>query len=873
MQFVKEITGFTGGVSQQPTFLRSDTQCEELLNGFPSLVHGNVTRPPLEHVAVLSSQAAPGAFIHSINRDANEKYNMILTGNPADPLEVYTLDGVKCLVRYGHLDDDFVFTADAAVKGYLTSLSGKLPRESFKAVTVADHTLITNATKTCRMSDEADPTVFAHEAVAYVKKGVAATTYCIFIDGTLAAVYTTGDSTNYDSYKTNNIAAGLLQSLTSGNLITLDPTPGVYTYLLNAPPTGNITVKLNETVLNPVYYTVSQVNGQWKITFDSNFVTFSDGDPTAEPPVAPDVVTIIGSGLGASYNVTLQDNLIKIKKADGSPFTFRVSDSWGDQAMDGIYRRVQRYEDLPPRYFNGSVIEVTGDPTNNFDNFWVKFDASEGGSAGAWVETRKPGMKNAFDPATLPHRLVRTGINEFTFADIGWTERKVGDEVSCAEPSFIGQTVNDIFYYRNRLGFFAGENIILSKAGDFFTFWPTTATDSLDDDPIDVAASASEVAELFHAVPYEKTLLAFGEQIQIEFGAGNSGTLTGKTITSNVTTRFRVSPQCKPALIGSNAYIAEEAGSYTHIREYFIQNDGVSFDAADVTAHCPEYLPKNVVKLVGTPTYDILFAFSPETPRNIYFYKYHWMGDEKVQSAWGTWVLPVDTLSITLLDENLFVLTSSSGQVCLNKINLSSLNPSEWEPGGIPLVCLDRRVELVGTYDAQQGRTLWTLPYVDSTTARYHAVKKTDGYPVLQPSRSGSVLSAPGDYSGVPFMVGLAYDHLIQLSQFILKDAKGAPYLFGRTTLRTFQVGYSRTGYFDVVVEVQGREPDVYQHSPFAAGCPLDQLMIGTGTFTDALIMADAREVTIKLRNASVYPSIFVNASYEGTYYARAQKI
>lgn len=873
MQFTKDITGFTGGVSQQPPPLRSDTQCEESQNAYPSLVYGNIKRPPLEHVAVLSSTAAPGAFMHDINRDINEKYNMIVTGNATEPLEVYTADGTKCTIRYGHLTDDFVFTSDASVKGYLTSLSGKLPREAFKAVTIADHTLLVNNTVKCLMSTEVDPTTYAHEAVAYIKKGVGQTVYRIWVNDIVAAQYTSGETTDYASYKTTTIAQTLAAALASGVSVTLTATGGVFTYLLgDRPPTGSEVVTINDVVVNPDFYSFVESLGLWMLVFDPAHISFAYASTDPEAPVPADTIKIQGTAL-TGFTVTVKDSLVKLKRADGGPFTFRVSDSWGDEAMTGIYRKIQDYPSLPSRYFNGSVIEVTGDPSNNFDNYWVKFNASEGGSAGAWEETRKPGLYNKMDPAALPHRLVRTGVNEFTFCDITWGERNVGDDVSCSNPSFIGHTINDIFYYRNRLGFFSGENHILSKAGDFFNFWPTTATDSLDDDPIDVAASSSEVVTLYHAVPYQKTLLGFGEQLQVVFSSGNAGTLTGKTISSDGTTRFKVSPFCKPALVGSNAYLAVPAGEYTHIREYFIQADGVSFDAADITAHCPEYLPKNIVRLIGTSTYDLLFAWSPDTPRTIFVYKYYWQGDEKVQSAWGKWDLPTDVIGMSLLDDRLYVLTTSDSQVCLQRVDLHKVTPAKWDSGLTPLICLDRRVSLTGTYSALTGLTSWTLPYTDTSGTQYVGVKSTSGHPVLLLSKVGSILSHPGDHSGVPFHIGLLYDHRLDLSKFILKDANNKPYLFGETILRTLAIGYAKTGYFDVEVSAVGRDTDTYQHSPFSAGCPLDQLIIGSGVYGDTLVMSDSDDVSISLVNRTCFPSIWVNATYEGTYYARARKI
>jgi hypothetical protein len=61
------------GVSQQSPALRLSSQAELQVNAFPSLVEGLQKRPPLEHVAVMSSSATTGSFTHLINRDTTEQ--------------------------------------------------------------------------------------------------------------------------------------------------------------------------------------------------------------------------------------------------------------------------------------------------------------------------------------------------------------------------------------------------------------------------------------------------------------------------------------------------------------------------------------------------------------------------------------------------------------------------------------------------------------------------------------------------------------------------------------------------------------------------------------------------------------------------------
>ena len=58
---------------------------------------------------------------------------------------------------------------------------------------------------------------------------------------------------------------------------------------------------------------------------------------------------------------------------------------------------------------------------------------------------------------------------DFTVSQFG--SRVVGDLTSSPEPSFVGQKMSDIFFHRNRLGFIAGEAVVMSRAGEFFKFF------------------------------------------------------------------------------------------------------------------------------------------------------------------------------------------------------------------------------------------------------------------------------------------------------------------------------------------------------------------------------------------------------------------
>ena len=133
-------------------------------------------------------------------------------------------------------------------------------------------------------------------------------------------------------------------------------------------------------------------------------------------------------------------------------------------------KRVQKFSDLPLHGPSGVVIEVAGTDTTSFDNYWVKFEASGGGNVGVWKECVAPGTRLGINAATMPHILVREN-GTFTFKPATWEDRKCGDLASVPDPSFVGQTIEDVFFHKNRLGFLTQENICMSASGQFYNFY------------------------------------------------------------------------------------------------------------------------------------------------------------------------------------------------------------------------------------------------------------------------------------------------------------------------------------------------------------------------------------------------------------------
>src|SRR5210317_662925 len=131
----RTIPNLVQGVSQQPEVLRLNSQASEQINGFSSVVEGLKKRPNTDYVAKLSATSFGNAYIHTINRDANERYVVAITNGS---IAVYDILGnAKTVVNH------------TSATNYLTSSN---PKQDFTCMTVADYTFIVNKNKQTSMN-------------------------------------------------------------------------------------------------------------------------------------------------------------------------------------------------------------------------------------------------------------------------------------------------------------------------------------------------------------------------------------------------------------------------------------------------------------------------------------------------------------------------------------------------------------------------------------------------------------------------------------------------------------------------------------------------------------------------------------------------
>ena len=775
----QSIPNLVNGVSQQPDSLRLSTQAELQENGFSSVVNGLSKRPATEYIANLGTISnLDKAFIHTIRRDENEFYSMVV--DTAGTIRVFDKDGVSKTV-----------TNNAS--SYLTGLTD--PSKELAAVSIADSTFIVNknttAAKGTTTSTSRNP-----EALVYVKQSDYSSTYRLKVTkgaNTSTVEFATKSSTQDTTSATQNAERGASTDLIAENLNTF-----------------------SSTVVSTTYY---------------------------------DNITNGSAISGLTF--TRYDNVIHIQSTNSTDFQVEVGDSHGNQHLLVFKDETPDFKKLPVVAPNNYVIKISGDNNKGQDDYYVKHDD------GVWKETVKPNIILDLDDSTLPHKLVKGSDGNFTFSTVTYKDRAVGDDTSNDFPSFIGYEFNDIFFHRGRMGLLADENVIMSRAGEFeeFDFFRRSALTVVDTDPIDVAVSSNKVSILKHAVPFNEALLLFSDLTQ--FKMTGDPVLTPETVNISNTTEFEASLQAKPAQAGKFVYFASKRGAWSGMWEYFVDSDTDTNDAAEITAHVPEYLDGEVKSIQASSNEDMVVLQTDNDTEALYIYRYYYSGREKLQASWSRWVFGDDVIGMSFNLADIYLLVKRGTELHLEKINLSVDDATTYTEGKFPIL-LDRRVLF------KTGGTT-TLPY----TAPSDIVYVNQRGKIIESSDVAGLLSdSEVVYAGVP------YTFKYQFSSPVLKQDK-KPITTGTLKLRNYAVVYNKTGFFSVDIEPLQRDTYTRTFTGRIVGSEaniLNKAAINSGTYSFGVV-GNAEDTKITLKSDNHLPCNFQSAEWEGFFTLRSRRM
>lgn len=893
----QRIQNFLGGVSQQPDFIKFPGQLRKCDNAYPDVTFGLSKRAPGEFVDELVGASAGGQWFEII-RDSDEKF-----------IGQITTTGIKVW--------NLETGAAQTVSGTMTYLAGAT--QPYGLQTIGDYTLITNPQKTVGTTGT---TATFNNNYAFVSINTVAynAEYVVAINGsnlTAATKYRAGaltvvkqgtTSSSWNDSNANIQYAGKQEvfDANSGIKFTVLVNGTSYVASYGGNSEANYDAQYNAEVVlqdpgfnatNGQTFTVSVAGINYTVTVSSveSYQTYSDsGVGFHQTPKNPDkgtlsINTILG-GLKSSIESTYSGVTCEII-GDGlfitrsSSFTIEVRGGTLNNSLEVIQESVPNVSKLPQQCKNGYIAKVSNTEDSEADDYFVKFVADNGTvGTGSWEETVAPGITAGLDPATMPHALVNNRDGTFSFRTLNqtsdpdnyWIDRQAGDLTSNPDPTFVGKGIKDIFFYRNRLGFIAGENVILSQPADYFNFFIVSAITTSDADPIDIAASDIKPAFLNHVLPIQKGLVLFSESAQFMLFT-DSDRFSANTAQLKKLSSYECSPTVRPVDMGTSVMFSTGSAAHTRVFEMVIQDETVPPKVMEQTRVIPELIPKDIDHSSNSSQVGLV-SYAKAGDSQIFFYKYYDTGTERSQSAWYTWTLTGSFVHSTYTAGNQFIVTKQNTKYVLNRHEMvtDTITNRSYQVGTGSVgrrfeATLDNMTMASASYDSATKISTVTLPYTyDGSTAMVAVfLSGTDAGVVRVPN---SVSGTTATFNNIDLTTGnvaIGYKYIteIELPHFYYAIDRGKYDIDGELRINriNFELGISGPMEFHLV------SPQVNDYIQYESGMEVD---LGSFNATPTApyksvkvpIYRKNEKYTLTVKIPDPFTATLVSASWDGRY-------
>lgn len=390
-------------------------------------------------------------------------------------------------------------------------------------------------------------------------------------------------------------------------------------------------------------------------------------------PIKKSSISICGNGLYITHK---------------DPFTVTTSEadlmnilSNTEEQIENPYCVVNNVSRLPVECKNGMIAKVSNAFTDD-DDYWVQFksnygdvedDDDDAAASGYWEEVAEPGSLVTLNSNSMPHVIVyarKDGNPVFVVSPIKWVERTCGDEDF--NPSFVDSPITNVLFYRNRLCFLSQENIILSKAGDLFNFFPGSAIGVAADDPIDLSVSTNYSSVLQDGIVINNGLVLFSKYQQFQFGTAND-VLSPTTAKVSEVSRYEFDTRSRPFALGTNIGFV---GPSTPSSDFFEMTNVFSEGPVDVTERSKivtRSLPHDIDLIAESKETGIVF-FGHYGKDYLWGYRYFKEGNQRdVQAAWFRWQLPDTLVNHFIVDGDYYAVVNRENESQYIRLKLDAL--------------------------------------------------------------------------------------------------------------------------------------------------------------------------------------------------------
>ena len=798
----QSIPNYTGGISEQPDERKFPGQVIDSINAIPDATYGLYKRPGSKRIGTtpLASVASGGSWFHYYRDETEGSYiGQVQTDGT---LNVWRCsDGTKMTTAYGT-------GGETAIKAYLSASN----TEDVQFLTINDTTFVNNrdtTVATTGTTDAASDTHYAYVEILRTENGrqyalnaynsetttnLTRATRLKIASYTLAEGGGTGSCPgigtqvfSVDSGSKKNLIFRITALGQQGNFASEDDTNDIQPQHNLYSCSYNRQVQLlhggegwadGDTTTVTLTQAKTDYNYTIEVEDDETVATKADIKAVRPAPTPFDadsavtIDTIIGGIVtelsGTGITCTVIGNGIYMTKS--SAFQIEVLDK---DLMRVMQSSVNDVSLLPSQCKDGYLVKVSNSQESEDDDYYLKFEGENSKDGpGSWVEVAAPGIVKSFDASTMPHVIQRTASTTFTVKQFSYPDRTVGDDNTNAIPSFVGGKINKVLFFRNRLAFLSGENVITCQPGTLGApdFWAKTALTVSSADPIDIASSSMFPSDLFDGIDINAGLLVFSSNQQFLLSSDDT-ILNPDTAKLKSVATYNYNVDIPPISMGVSIGYIDNSGKYSRFNEMINTARESEPMVGETSKLVPSLLPKDI-DLITNSRENQLVLFGKTDSDIVYGFKYFQLGDKRQQAAWFKWKLNNPIKYHFIIDDDYYFLDTDN---FLQKMSIvqADADISIDQDSVNYLLHLDNYTTVSGgSYNSSTKVTTFTnqSDWIDQVTS-------PNGTLVLVDSNTNSTrvgryaactvinsddFTVPGDWSSATLNIGYLYEYNIK---------------------------------------------------------------------------------------------------------------
>ena len=674
--------------------------------------------------------------------------------------------------------------------------------------------------------------------------------------------WTTGDTTTVtmDSAKGRTITG----SSNGGSGGRSNKGESSATYTIEVVEHETVTVKANLKLVRPE-----------PTPFDADTAVSADqilGGIVSELPTGING-TIIGNGIYMSSSNSFNVEIVE------------------DDLMRSMGSSVNDVTLLPKQCKHGYIVKIANARISEEDDYYLRFEGlnSQDGT-GSWTECAKPGIPKTL--TNMPLVIQRTALSNpgtssevatFTIKQFTYADRAVGDEETNPLPSFHNKRINKVLFFRNRLAFLAGENVILSQAGtlgepDFFA---QTALTVSPNDPVDIACSSTFPSELFDGIDINTGLVVFSSNQQFLLSSDDTvfNPDTAK-LRSLATNNYNIT--IPPISLGTTIAYLDNSGKFSRFNEMANVARETEPNVVEQSRVVPTLIPKQVDLLTVSRENDMVLIGKTDSDEVIGF-RYVNVGDKRQQSAWFKWKFNNPLLYHFVINDEYYFLDTDKFLQSVRLVQQET-DPSIIQDNVDFLLHLDNRTTLSGgSFNATTNTTTfsnvgwlssvttpnYTLAIVDSNTNSTRVGR------YAKPTISGTTLTVPGQWTDT-YNIGYIYDYSVKFPTLFVTRTQGqgvSADVNSSLVIHRIKLLFGKIGLYETTLERIGKNDytEVYESTE------LDEYQVSDTPYLEEFIKTvpvyeKNKNVDITLKSTHPAPATLRAMSWEGDFSPRFYK-